>query len=233
MVTTASTVPTLHFPLLLVVADYDYIADTERWVRALRTLGAAACGEAVALQVRAKHARDDELRDLAGRAREAVPLDVPLFLNGNAAHAAALGFSGVHWPEATPATARTAATPALRSAAVHSIGAAMDAVRTGVDLLVYGSVFEPGSKPGTAAGTAVLQEIARTTAVPVIAIGGITPERVVHCLRAGARGVGVVSGILGDPQPAEAMHRYLAALAAAPPFAPVHATQLAQGEITR
>lgn len=223
----------LRFPLLLVVADYAYVADADRWLTALRTIGEAARGEAVAVQVRAKQMHGAELQSLAARAREAVPPGVPLFLNGDADLALSLGYSGVHWPEATSSGARHIDAPLLHCAAVHSLAAADSAMQDAADMLVYGSVYEPGSKPGIAAGTATLAQIARRVTVPVIAIGGITPERIAPCVQAGARGVGVVSGILGAPQPAEAVRQYLAALAVASTQNPAHATQAAQGEPTR
>jgi thiamine monophosphate synthase len=47
----------------------------------------------------------------------------------------------------------------------------------------------------------------------VIAIGGITPERVGEVRRAGARGVAVISSILAADSPGEATGRFLKALA--------------------
>jgi thiamine monophosphate synthase len=47
----------------------------------------------------------------------------------------------------------------------------------------------------------------------VIAIGGITPERVKEVRQAGARGVAVISAILAADSPANATRRFLEALA--------------------
>jgi thiamine monophosphate synthase len=48
--------------------------------------------------------------------------------------------------------------------------------------------------------------------LPVYALGGVTPGRVEDCLRAGAVGVAVISGVLGAPSPAAAIADYLRAL---------------------
>jgi thiamine monophosphate synthase len=48
--------------------------------------------------------------------------------------------------------------------------------------------------------------------LPVIAIGGITPDRVADVLRAGARGVAVISAIVSAESPADATRRFLDAL---------------------
>lgn len=207
----------LRFPRLLVVADLAYLGDEARWLEVVREVGAAARGEPVAVQVRAKQLDAEALMRLAARAREAVPAEVPLLLNnGDAALAAALGYSGVHWPEvAIPAT--DVMRPdglAWRSAAVHSPAAIRAAVQASADVVVFGSVFEPGSKAGMASGLDALRTAVRATALPVMAIGGITVERVSACLDAGAHGVAVVSGVLGASSPAKAMRAYLDALAA-------------------
>lgn len=208
-----STAPPLRFPLLLVVADRDYVADDTRWLKIVREVGTAALGQPVAIQVRAKRAAPDERRLLATRAREAVPRGVPLFLNGDAALAAELGYDGVHWPEAeveawAPADAPRSG-PRWQSAAVHSIAAIRAAERAGADLVVFGSVFEPGSKQGDGVGIEALAAAVHVTALPVLAIGGITPGRVEACLAAGAQGVAVVSGVLGAPSSVRAMQAYL------------------------
>lgn len=229
MVIETRKVAALRFPLLLIVADRDYVADDTRWLEIVRQLGDAARGEAAALQVRAKGAPRDELRLLAARARAVVPPEVPLTLNGDAALAASLGYDGGHWPEAeTPAGETPRGNLRWRSAAVHSVEAIRGAERAGADLLVFGSVFEPGSKPGVASGLEALRAAVRATALPVVAIGGITPERVAACLAAGARGIAVVSGVLGAASPVAAMRAYLDALAvhAVPAVNPVQEGEL-------
>ena len=62
------------------------------------------------------------------------------------------------------------------------------------DYLLFGTVFESLSKPGqSAVGTTSLAEAVRRAAVPVLAIGGITPERARACVAAGASGVAAIS----------------------------------------
>lgn len=200
-------------PALLVVADRDYLADDERWLQVLREVGQAAAGAPVAIQIRARRASPQELVPLAERARAAVPRMVPLILSGEAALAASLGYDGVHWPEA--ALRRAVDAPGLRwrSAAVHGVAAVRAAEQAGANLLVFGAVFAPRSKDGPSFGLGALREAASATTLPVLAIGGIGPERVPACLDAGARGVAVVSGVLGARSPSAAITAYLAQLA--------------------
>lgn len=199
-------------PALLVVADRDHAGDDERWLGLIEEVGRAAIGRPVAIQVRARSASGDALRELAARARRAVPLGVPLLLNGDAALAVRLGYDGVHWPEAAIQAAAGGEPLRWRSAAVHSPAAARAAEAAGADWLVFGPVFAPRSKAGTGQGLDALRAVTDVTALPVLAIGGVTPERVPDCLRAGASGVAVVSGVLDTPSPARAIDDYLAAL---------------------
>lgn len=142
---------------------------------------------------------------------------VPAYVNGTTEEASGLGADGAHWPEALipaappasggpPASIESVASPGLgessgerlrHAASVHSEQALQRARRAGADFVVYGPVFEPGSKPGTGVGLDALAAIAGSSPLPVVAIGGITAERARSCLEAGAAGVAVVSEVFG------------------------------------
>jgi len=75
---------------------------------------------------------------------------------------------------------------------VHSVGEAVAA--RAVDFLVYGTVFGTDSKPGVvAAGLQQLSEVVQATPVPVLAVGGVSPERVPEVLGTGAAGFAAIS----------------------------------------
>ena len=73
----------------------------------------------------------------------------------------------------------------------HSLGEAMAAESGGADYLVLGPVFETPSKLGYGPplGLEKLRDITSRIRIPVLALGGITVERVRPCLEAGASGV--------------------------------------------
>jgi len=97
--------------------------------------------------------------------------------------------------------------------AVHDVGGAIAAVRDGADFVISGHVYDTASKPGQAPrGPEFIAEIVANCSLPVIAIGGITPERVPEVLQAGAHGVAVLSGILAADDPARAAREYAQAL---------------------
>jgi thiamine-phosphate pyrophosphorylase len=112
---------------------------------------------------------------------------------------------------------RTLADKRLRvGASVHSLEEARAAAEAGADWIVFGPVYDTPSKRayGPPQGLAALGAIVRAVSLPVVAIGGITPERVSEVRAAGAAGVAVISAILAADSPAEATRRFRRALAA-------------------
>lgn len=96
-------------------------------------------------------------------------------------------------------------------ASVHSVQAAAEAVQAGADYVLFGHVFPTASKEGQPAqGLARLREVVRTVYVPVIAIGGITPNRLVDVAATGAHGVAVQGGVFHACAPLEAAQAYIA-----------------------
>jgi thiamine-phosphate pyrophosphorylase len=100
-------------------------------------------------------------------------------------------------------------------ASVHARQEAVDAESEGADWVVFGPVYDTPSKRayGPAQGLDRLHAVARAVGVPVIAIGGITPERVADVRAAGAAGVAVISAILEADSPGDATARFLDRLA--------------------
>jgi thiamine-phosphate diphosphorylase len=107
------------------------------------------------------------------------------------------GADGVHLRGDGPPVARVRAlSPALRvGRSVHSAGEA--AAASDADWLVFGPVFETGSKPGAAAaGLDGLARACSASNAPVFAVGGLTPERAVRAGRAGPSGVAAIGAFL-------------------------------------
>jgi thiamine-phosphate pyrophosphorylase len=194
---------------LYVIADRDVFDSHEEWLDFLARL--APMG--IDLQVRAKRNTPKERAAAVARVRDAGGR--PL-LNGATREALELGADGVHWPEALIPERRERDADRLRiGASVHSLAAVRRAVDAGAEFLVFGPVFDPGSKPGQGVGLEALAQIARATSRPVLAVGGVTPDRVAACRASGALGVAVVSGVLRAPDPERAIESYLAAWSAA------------------
>ena len=99
-------------------------------------------------------------------------------------------------------------------ASTHSLEDAVEAELKGADWVVFGPVYDTPSKLpyGSPQGLERLTRVAATVRLPVIAIGGITPDRVREVLTAGARGVAVISAIIAAESPGDATRRFLEAL---------------------
>jgi thiamine-phosphate pyrophosphorylase len=99
-------------------------------------------------------------------------------------------------------------------ASVHSWQEAVSAEAEGADWIVFGPVYDTPSKRqyGAPQGVAALERVARAVRIPVIAIGGITPERVAEVRAAGAHGVAAISALLAADSPATATRRFLETL---------------------
>lgn len=84
-------------------------------------------------------------------------------------------------------------------ASVHAVTDAVVAEREGAAWVVAGHVYETPSHEGAAGrGEAFVREVCAKVALPVIAIGGITPERVAGVLAAGAVGFAAIRGAWAD-----------------------------------
>ena len=133
--------------------------------------------------------------------------------------AVASGAAGVHLPAASfPAAVARAVlgVDAWIGRSTHSPGEAHAAAASGADYVALGPVFATPSKAafGEPLGVGAL-EAARRAGIPIVAIGGVTAERVREVVAAGATGVAVVRAILDAADPAAAAGAIVAAVAAA------------------
>jgi thiamine-phosphate diphosphorylase len=159
------------------------------------------------------HARGRELTglehyDLAFRLSV---LPSQLFVNDRLDVALAVPTAGVQLGHGSlPVTAARAINPLWWiGKSVHNLGEAEAARTEGADYLVVGPVFATASHPGLAPlGLVLLQAIASAVeGLPVIAIGGITADRVREVRNSGAYGVAAIRALWDDVEPAEAARR--------------------------
>lgn len=82
----------------------------------------------------------------------------------------------------------------------HTIEQAITAQDEGADYIGFGPVFQTSTKDaGSPQGLNKLKEVRRYVHIPIVAIGGISPENIISVLDAGADAVAVMSAILrGD-----------------------------------
>ena len=103
----------------------------------------------------------------------------------------------------------------LLGVSVHSVREAAEAAASGADYLFVGMLFETLSHPGVAPrGPELLGSVASRVALPLVGIGGVTPERAAEILACGAHGVAAVRGVWDAPSPPDAVQAYLDAVEA-------------------
>ena len=166
-----------------------------------------------AVEVREKDLPVTEVAALCRRLRALRPAPF-LIVNDRVDVALAVGAHGVQRTHASLAVdeLRVVADKRVRvGASVHSLEDARDAAARGADWLFFGPVYDTPSKRryGAPQGLAALERVASAVNIPVVAIGGITPDRVADVRRAGARGVAVISAILFADDPGAATKRFL------------------------
>jgi thiamine-phosphate pyrophosphorylase len=132
-----------------------------------------------------------------------------LLVNDRLDVARAAGADGAHLPAASFSLAdarRLLGPSALIGRSTHAPEEAIAAGRAGADYVVLGPIFATPSKAayGAPLGLEALAVAGAACPVPVVAIGGITPERAAEARAAGARGVAVVRAVLDAAAPGAA-----------------------------
>jgi thiamine-phosphate pyrophosphorylase len=155
--------------------------------------GLRAAQRATVIQLRAPGmttaAFEKEARDLIAAA------SVPVVLSSRCDVALACGAAGVNLPELdiSVAEARSLLDDRLVGKSVHSIESALKAEAEDADYVIFGPVWESTSHPGVAPkGISALEAVARSVGIAVLAIGGVTEERIEVCLAAGADGYAAI-----------------------------------------
>ena len=175
----------------------------------------AVAGGVDIVQWRDKTTPQTELMAQMEAMRAALHPHTILMVNGPLTLAEAVGH-GLHLPEtdALFSALRGAFSPQAHiGKSVHSVEAAQAAEADGADYLVAGTVYASPSHPdGAAQGLDFLRAVCHSVHIPVLAIGGVTPDRVPECMDAGAAGVAVLSGIMRASNPRAAARLYRAAL---------------------
>lgn len=146
---------------------------------------------------------------------------VPLIINDDWRLAAATGAAGVHLGQddaALPDARAALGEGAIIGASCHdNAQLARRAVAQGASYVAFGAFFPSPTKPGARRATLDLLHGMSELPVPVVAIGGITPDNARPLIRSGADLIAVISGIFDAPDPAAATRAYLSCFQATDP----------------
>jgi thiamine-phosphate pyrophosphorylase len=98
----------------------------------------------------------------------------------------------------------------------HSLEQARAARDAGADYIAVGAMFATATKADfQLVGPVLVRGLRPEIRVPLVGIGGITPDNVGEVIRAGADGVAVISAVCAAADPGAVTRRFLAAIAEA------------------
>ena len=137
-----------------------------------------------------------------------------LFVNDRPDIAYLSGASGVHIGQNDLPVAESRAVMGkgkFLGVSTHNLEQFGAAAASDADYIAVGPIFATDSKanPDPVVGTAMIQKARKLTQKPIVAIGGISLERVREVMEAGADSVAIISDVLRANDPAGRARQYL------------------------
>jgi len=125
---------------------------------------------------------------------------IPLLINDDVELALAIGADGVHLGQADGSlisARQRLGKDAIIGVTCHAqINLAQIAARDGASYVAFGAMFASGTKPlAQPCPLAVLTQARAELALPLVAIGGITPDNAASVISAGAQSVAVIASL--------------------------------------
>ena len=195
---------------LYAIADTQYLDDA----RLLPVVSEAIAGGARVIQYR------DKSHDLPARLAQAKKIaalcrqhGVLFIVNDDVELAKQTAADGVHLgrEDASLAHAREQMGHGtiIGVSCYNELTRAIQAQNEGADYVAFGSFFPSRTKPqAVRADPELLREAKQKLHIPVVAIGGITPENGAHLLAAGADALAVIEGVFGQADVRAVAERY-------------------------
>ncbi len=196
-------------------------AITPEWPTAelLAAVAAAVEGGASLVQYRNKRGTPDERRHQAqALAVLCRRLRIPLIVNDDPRLAAELEADGVHLgqddPDVTYARRLLGQRAMIGVSCYDDLARARAAQELGADYVAFGSFFPSTSKPhARRAAPELLQQARNALKIPVVAIGGLTPDRGRILVEHGAQALAVIQALFEADDIAAAARRFAALFA--------------------
>lgn len=159
-----------------------------------------AAARPAAIILREKDLPEQEYRVLAAQVLDICrKYQVPCILHSFVDTALELSAGAIHLPlpllRAMTADQRSRFT--IIGASCHSVEDALEAERLGCTYITAGHIFATDCKQGLSGrGLEFLQSVCQSVSIPVLAIGGITPEQMANIRAVGAKGACVMSSLM-------------------------------------
>lgn len=181
----------------------------------LERVAAAIRGGAGLIQLRGKSVPD---RVLVEAARRLLPLcreaGIPMFVNDRPDIALAVRADGAHVgpDDLPPLEARRVLEILGLGVSARTADRLRRAEEAGATYVGAGALRASATKPSAPVlGLAGIAELAASTSLPVVAVGGVRPEDVADLKAAGVAGAAAAAAVLDDPDPEAAARRFIAA----------------------
>ena len=189
------------------------ITDNNQDGQLLTKVEAALTGGATIVQYRGKETRPDERRAMAENLKSLCGQhEARLIINDFPELAREIDADGVHLGQEDMSITQARQIlghQKMIGVSTHDVEQALKAEAHGADYVAIGSIFPTDSKDDTKlVGLKTLSMVRKAVRIPVVAIGGITPEGAFDALAAGADAIAVMSGIMADSDPARAAKEY-------------------------
>ena len=129
--------------------------------------------------------------------------DIPLIINDDLTLAHEIGADGIHLGRddipLQQARNELGASAIIGISCYNNLQHARDAEAAGADYVAFGRFFSSATKPDAVkANIDLLQQAKKTLGIPVVAIGGITPENGAQLVQAGADMLAVIQGLFAQ-----------------------------------
>jgi thiamine-phosphate pyrophosphorylase len=167
-------------------------------------------GGADTIQLRQKSGSTREMIRIAAQMKKLCSdYDVPLIVNDRVDVAIAADADGVHLGQddfPIPLARELLGQEKIIGASASDIIEGRKCLEEGADYIGFGPVYPTTSKDdaGAVKGVDTLIQIAEALSAPIIAIGGISSNRVSEILQAGAHGIAVISSVCCQEDPEQA-----------------------------
>lgn len=160
----------------------------------------AVKGGITVLQLREKNLSSRQFLNRAINIKKIIPPHIAFIINDRIDVALACGADGVHLgQEDIPLSSarKILGEDKIIGVSTHNVEQAVRAGAEGADYIGVGPVFSTSTKPDALEplGCEMVSHINREVKIPVVAIGGISPQNIKDVLETGVEGIAVVSSI--------------------------------------
>lgn len=188
-----------HLRGLYVIADSS-LADDGPGLRA--KVADAIAGGARLVQIRDKR-RQPDVEEISAIAELCRQQQVPLLINDSIELALEVGADGVHLGQSDThlgeARQRLGRQAIIGITCHDRLALAIEAQTVGADYVAFGRFFPSQTKPeAPPADIEILRRASSTLQIPIVAIGGITPDNGASLISAGADMLAVIHGVFGQ-----------------------------------